>query len=167
MESYAEKGYTGVSQWNGRPTERYLSSLHGPAGIAKFAEMLRKEPACFTADRLVRLTAQQATWTVVPASDSAEDKKAAEFLEQCVHDMSHSLDVAIDNAMTAQWFGFSVLEICWKRRAGRKVPKSQASSAFDDGLVGVRKLAMRRQETVDRWLFDNWGGVQGIVQIER
>lgn len=164
-ENFVEKGYTGVAQWNGRLTERYLSSLQGPAGIAKFAEMLRKEPAVFTADRLVRLTAQQAKWTVVPASDSAPDRKAAEFLEQCMGDMSHSLDVAIDNAMTAQWFGFSVLEICWKRRMGRKVPKSQPSSAFDDGLIGVRKLAMRRQETVDRWDFDKWGGVQGIIQL--
>lgn len=165
-ENFTEKGFTGVAQWNGRPTERYLASLHGSAGVAKFAQMLRKEPACFTADRLVRLTAQQATWTVVPASESAEDRKAAEFLEQCIGDMSHSLDVAIDNAMTAQWFGFSVLEICWKRRMGRKVPKSQPSSAFDDGLIGVRKLAMRRQETIERWLFDKWGGIQGVVQVD-
>jgi hypothetical protein len=80
--------------------------------------------------------------------------------------MSHSLTVAIDHAMTAQWFGFSLLEIVWKRRMGRKVGKSQASSAFDDGLVGVRKMAMRRQETIDKWLFDKNGGIQGVVQLD-
>ncbi len=161
---FTEKGYVGVTEWNGRPAERYLSSLQGPAGIAKFAEMLRKEPACFTADRLVRLTAQEAKWTVTPASPSSEDKRAAEFVEECMGDMSHSLTVAIDNAMTAQWFGFALLEIVWKRRMGRGVSRSQASSAFDDGLVGIRKLAMRRQETIEKWLLDPTGGVQGVVQ---
>lgn len=161
-----ERGVTGVTEWNGRPTERYLSSLQGAAGIKKFAEMLRKEPACFTADRLVRLTAQQTKWSVTPASDSSEDRRAAEFLEECVGDMSHSLPVAVDDAMTSQWFGFSLLEIVWKRRQGRDVPRGQPSSAFDDGKVGIRKLAMRRQETIDRWLFDANGGVQGVVQLD-
>lgn len=164
--TWTERGWVGVTEWNGRPAERYLASLQGPAGVAKFAEMLRKEPACFTADRLVRLTAEQAKWTVVPASPRSEDKRAAEFVEECMDDMSHSLTVAIDNAMTAQWYGFSVLEIVWKRRMGRNVPPPQASSAFDDGLVGVRKLAMRRQETIDKWLFDKNGGIQGVVQLD-
>lgn len=159
-----EKGIIGVAEWNGRPTERYLSNLQGSTGIGKFAEMLRKEPSCFTADRLVRLTAQQAKWTVTPASEMPEDRQAADFLEECMGDMSHSLSVAVDNAMTAQWFGFSLLEVVWKRRMGRSVPAGAPSSAFSDGKIGVRKMAMRRQETIDRWLFDKSGGVQGVVQ---
>lgn len=159
-----ERGVTGVTEWNGRPTERYLTSLQGPTGVEKFAEMLRKEPACFTADRLVRLTAQQTRWSVTPASESGQDKRAAEFLEECLGDMSHSLPVAVDNAMTSQWFGFSLLEIVWKRRLGRDVARGLPTSAYDDGLVGIRKLAMRRQETIDEWMFDAHGGVQGVVQ---
>ena len=164
--SLTERGVVGITEWNGRPTERYLSSLEGATGIAKFAEMLRKEPSCFTADRLVRLTAQQTKWAVVPASDASEDRRAAEFLEQCMGDMSHSLPVAVDDAMTSQWFGFSLLEIVWKRRQGRNVARGLPSSAYDDGAVGIRKLAIRRQETIDRWLFDKNGGVQGVVQLD-
>lgn len=160
-----EVGSTGLSHWAGRVQERYLANLQGPAGIQKFATMLRKEPACFTADWLVRNTAAQSVWNVVPASNSAQDRAAAEFVEQCMGDMSHSLAVAVDDAMTAQWFGFSILEIVWKRRQGRS-QTNRASSAYDDGLIGVRKLAIRRQETIASWIFDDNGGVQGVVQTD-
>ena len=159
-----EQGVTGVAIWNGRPTERYLSSLQGSAGIEKFAEMLRKEPSAFTANRLVELTARQAKWNVIPADDTPADRDAAEFLKSCINDMSHSFDIAVIDALSAQWYGFSLAEIVWKRRNGRKINQGGVTSAYNDGLVGIRKLAIRRQETVNEWLLDANGGVQGVKQ---
>lgn len=159
-----EVGATGLRMWAGRPQERYLSNLQGPAGIQIFARMLRKEPACFTANRLVELTAMQSVWTVTPASDSPQDREAAQFLTECIHDMSHGWERTVFDSLSAMWYGFSLQEIVWKRRNGRK--NDGSTSAYDDGRVGIRKLALRRQETIEEWVRDDTGGVQGVVQID-
>jgi hypothetical protein len=162
--SLTETGISGVPQWAGRLEERYLQSLRGPAGIEKMAAILRKEPAAYTAQRLVLLTAGQSTWTVTPASTKRADKKAAQFLDECWNDMSHAAWESVKFALSAQAFGFADLEIVWKRRNGRDVSASQPSSAFSDGKIGIRKLAVRRQETVERWEQDGSGGFQTMVQ---
>jgi hypothetical protein len=162
-DMFREIGTAGIPQWGGRLEERYLPSLRGAAGIEKMAAILRKEPAAFTAHRLVLLSAAPATWKAVPASDTGPDREAADFLDSCLADMSHSFWEAVKFALSAQAFGFADHEIVWKRRQGRE-QGNQAGSAFDDGLVGIRKLAVRRQETVDRWETDANGGYQTMVQ---
>jgi len=58
-------------------------------------------------------------------------------------------------------FGFAPFEVVYKRRLGQD---RDISSHYDDGLIGWRKFAFRAQDTVSEWLFDDAGGVQGMVQ---
>jgi len=164
IDLFNEYGTSGVPQFAGRLEERYLASLRGPTGIQKMAEILRKEPAAYTAHSLVLLTAAQATWRAVPPTDRPEDREAAEFLEQCLQDMSQSFSRAVRFALSALAFGFADLEIVWKRRQGRNPGRGKPESAFDDGLIGIRKLAPRRQETIERWEFDDAGGPEVMIQ---
>jgi hypothetical protein len=166
VQMYQELGTAGVPTFAGRVEERYMTDLRGPAGVEKMATILRKEPSAFTANRIVYLTAMQADWTAAPATASPEDRKAADFLDSVLKDMSHTFTQAVKSALSAQAFGFADLEIVWKRRQGKDVKGDQAQSEYADGLVGIRKLAIRRQETVDHWEIDENGGYQEMVQID-
>ena len=161
-----EQGVVGVAQLFGRYQDRFAQSLQGRKGIQKMAPLLRREAACFTTNRIIQLTAGTAEWLVIPVSDDATDVEAAEFVRSLMDDMSHTWWTFVRFALSAQTFGYSDVEIVWKRRQGRHPPADQAGSAFDDGRIGLRKLAVRRQETIDHWEIDDNGGHQGLVQID-
>ena len=95
-----EMGVTGVPSFNGREADRYLTELQGPEGVQTMARILRREPAAYTVQNAIRLTARQAKWKSVPATDAPGDKRAAEFVEQCLEDMSHTLWKAVSFALS-------------------------------------------------------------------
>lgn len=161
-----ETGVSGVASFNGREADRYLPELQGPAGIQTMARILRREPAAYTVQNAIRLTARQASWNAVPASDAPGDKLAAEFVEQCMNDMSHTWWKAISFALSSQAFGFADLYVVYKRRNGAATKNGEATSLYKDGLVGLRKLAIRRQETIDSWQRDEAGDAKFMVQLD-
>jgi len=157
-----EIGFGNTLGWMGRTEDRYLSDLRGPEGVARMAELLRKEPSVYSAHHLVTRFAGGAEWDVEPASDATADQEAATFVKSLMDDMSHAWSYFIRFAISALAFGFADVEIVWKRREGRQGDASD--SKYDDGLVGIRKLGIRRQETVDGWEEDEHGGVQALRQ---
>jgi len=101
-------------------------------------------------------------WEVRPATDSEEDLWAAKFIEECLDDMSHSFQDFISEVLTFLVFGWSYFEIVYKRRLG---PDADPPSKFRDGYIGWRKFAIRAQESLFEWKFDEEGGIQGMVQV--
>ena len=160
-----ETGVTGVPSFNGRETDRYLPELQGPDGMQTMARILRREPAAYTVQNALRLAARQAQWKAVAATDAEPDRRASEFVEQCLGDMSHTLWKAVSFALSSQAFGFADLHIVYKRRSGT-VSGSAPSSLYNDGLIGLRKLAIRRQETIDSWERDKNGDPKFMIQID-
>lgn len=163
---FVEVGSTGVPNWNGRYADRYLEVLQGPLGIQQMAKILRTEPAAYTPHNAVLLTAKQATWKGAGASDKPADRRAAEFLDQCIDDMSKSWSTTVQFALSGLPFGFSDLYIVFKRRLGRIPPGGLPTSKFNDQLIGIRKLAIRRQETIDHWETDENGDPKEMVQTD-
>lgn len=144
----------------------YSTSSHAQL-IEKWAALFDTESAVFTSHRISLISAQQSEWTVVPADpDSPADKECAKFIESCLDDMSSPWSRFIDFAMSAQAFGYADVEIVWKRRLGLNPPKGLPISKFNDGLIGVRKLSPRRQETLAGWDKDKEGGVQAFLQYQ-
>jgi len=62
-------------------------------------------------------------------------------------------------------FGFSYHEIVYKVREGDN-ENPQRKSKFNDGRIGWRKMPIRAQETLFRWMIDEDGGIQGMVQVD-
>ena len=61
-------------------------------------------------------------------------------------------------------YGFSALEIVYRKRSGDKV---EPVSEYNDGKIGWRKWALRPAESLtpgQEWIFDETGGVQGLRQ---
>lgn len=147
-----EVGRTGLLEFAGQVSESYTSKLEWPAVYDVYDEMRRRDPTIRTMWNALVMLSRTAQWYFEPESESAEDRAAADFLDDCLHDMSHTPADAIEDALTCVMFGWSWLEICYKRREER------------EGYIGWRKWAVRRQSSFHKWQFDETGGLQALVQ---
>jgi hypothetical protein len=157
----AELGATGLLAFAGNIEEAYLAELRYPAAYAKFNEMRRRDPTIASMLNAIALLARTASWTVEPAGSSEPDKAAAAFLEQCIGDMSHTLEDCAEDLLSAIPFGWAWSEIVYKRRKGTR---GDSESKYDDGKIGWRKFAPRRQSSFYKWELDESGGVNGLWQ---
>lgn len=160
-----ELGATGLRRTTGYVDEEFLPQLRGRKAVQIFREMSDNEPIIgsllFAVERLLR----EVDWRVEPATDDEEGKKAAEFVEQCMDDMSQTWDDTITEILTMLPYGFSWHEIVYKKRIGPWEQSPTRRSKYTDGKVGWRKLPIRAQETMLRWVFDDSGGVKAMVQM--
>jgi hypothetical protein len=160
-----ELGLTGIKRTSGYIDEEFLPQLRGRKAVQIFREMKDNDPVIgallFATDRLLR----QVEWRVEPASDKKEDKDAAEFIKECMEDMSHTWDDMITEILTMLPYGWSWHEIVYKRRVGPHEENSTRKSKFTDGKIGWRKIPIRSQETWLRWIFDDDGGLKAMVQM--
>ncbi len=160
----AEIGESGLLHFHGQIEEAYIRELRYPQAYAKLNEIRRRDPTIASLANAVKLLSHTAIWSVEPAGSSDVDKRAAEFLEQSLADMSLTIQDAVEDFLSALWFGWSWSEIVYKRRKG---PGSDPASKYDDGGIGWRKWAPRRQSTFYRWEFDDTDTVQGLWQMTR
>ena len=161
----AELGTTGLRRFSGYVDEEFLPQLRGRKAVQVYREMSDNDPIVgallFAIDRLVR----QVQWRVEPASSTPEAKAAAQFVEECMDDMSHTWDDFIAEVATMNIYGWSWHEIVYKRRLGMWQKDGKNRSRYSDGKIGWRKLPIRSQETWLRWVFDESGGVKAMVQL--
>jgi len=145
-----ELGYTGLDYYGGKVHEEFLVDLKGTKARKVYNEMASNDPVIGAMLYAVSMLVRQVEWSVMPASDSPEDVAAQEFIESCMDDMSHSWEDMIVEILSMLPYGWHVGEIVYKKR--------------DDGLIGWRKIATRGQNTLEEWLFDENGGISGMVQ---
>lgn len=158
-----ELGTSGLNQFYGLVSEAYRKELRWPAAYSTLSQMQRRNPTIASVVNVVKLLARTASWEVEPASDGGPDQLAAEFLQQCLDDMSLGIRDATDDLLSAIPFGWSWSEIVYKRRKG---PDADPASKYDDNRIGWRKFAPRRQASFYKWEFDDSGGVQGLWQLD-
>jgi hypothetical protein len=157
----AEIGYSGLIQYNGFVFEEFLKPLQGRRGMKIYREMADNDAVIsamlFAIERIIL----QASWQVVAGGSAQVDMDAGNFVVSCMRDMSHTWEDFISELSTMLKYGFAPFEIVYKVRKG---PDMSPQSEENDGRVGWRKFALRSQETVWQWEFDEEGGVQGLWQ---
>lgn len=94
----------------------------------------------------------------------AKDKEAAEFVKECMDDMSETWVDTISEILSFITFGWSYHEIVYKRRMGKTKDK-RTRSKYNDGLIGWMKLPIRAQETLYQWEYDNEDNLLGMTQL--
>lgn len=160
-----ELGQTGLRRTSGYIDDEFLPQLKGRKAVQVYREMSDNDPIVgallFAVDRLLR----QVEWRVEAASNNADDREAAEFIEQCMEDMSHTWDDFISEILTMLPFGWSWHEIVYKKRVGPWEQNPKTRSKFTDNRIGWRKIPIRAQETLLRWVFDDSGGIKAMIQI--
>ena len=161
---FVELGVTGLETSAGRVIEEKLRRLQGRQGVLLYAEIRDNDPIIGASLTAMENLIRGMTWSVERAGSDQEDFEKADLLESIMDDMSHSWVDFIAEVLTYWVFGWQWTEIVWKLRDGVKREPGM-SSRFNDGKIGIRKLAPRAQESFDRWIFDEQdNAVQALVQ---
>lgn len=159
-------GSTGLKQHSGFINEEFLHKLRGHNGIRLYREMSENNSIVGAILFIIDMIVRQVEWRV-HTPEGLEDNPAAvrekEFIETCIGDMSHTWEDFISEVLTMLVFGWQYNEIVYKIRKGSTGdPKTR--SQYSDGRWGWRKIEGRAQDTLWRWLFDEEGGLDGMVQ---
>jgi hypothetical protein len=170
LDPTVEIGVSGVPVYAGRVYDEWDPRLQGDLAIRVYREMQTYSVIAgflFGIDQLIR----RVEWTVEPAEDGG-DPEAAEitFVDSCLHDMSFTWADTLSQNFSMVPYGWSFSEITYKRRKGYdpgidpETGKQLPVSRSKDGRYGLRKIALRTQETRWRWEIDVEGGIQGMWQ---
>lgn len=168
----AEFGSTGLRRSGGTVYDEFLPILRGTRGARVYREMSDNDPTIGSILYAIEKVILRLDWRMEPFMDKSadgetqpEDVEVAEFFQSCLEDMSDSWDMTLSSILSMLIYGYSFHEIVYKVRGGdSKDPKRR--SKYDDGKIGWRKFAIRGQETLWEWMFDDEGGIQGMIQSD-
>lgn len=162
---FTDLGASGLRRTSGVLDEEFLPALRGRKAVKVYREMAANHHVVgsllFSFVQLLK----SVNWTVEADDTSDEQVEAKEFLQEVMEDMSHSWDDLIGDILTCLTYGWSYFEITYKQRRGPWEKESKYKSKFTDGKVGWRKIQLRSQETLHRWVFDEEGDVKGMLQM--
>lgn len=159
-------GSTGLKQSSGFIHEEFLHQLRGRNGVKTYTEMSENNSTLGAILFIIDMIVRQVKWRIETPEGMEKDPTAIrekEFMEGCLGDMSHTWEDLISESMSTLVFGWSFFEIIYKLRRGN-TNDSKTRSQFEDGRIGWRKIEIRGQDTLWRWLFDDEGGLDGMVQ---
>lgn len=159
---FMEVGVSGLVQYGGKIQEDFLRQLQGRQGVANYREMADNDAVVGSILHAIEMLMRAVDWSV-DASD-ADDEQAvayAEFVAECMQDMTQSWDDTLSSILSFLTYGFSVHEIVYKRRQGSE---ADVPSKYNDGLIGWKKLPIRGQSTIYDWDIDANGGINGLTQ---
>lgn len=149
--SLAEIGFTGLTTMNGRILEEQNRAFRFPDFLKTVVEM-RTDPTVAAALNVYRMMLTRVSWHVEPPENATEaEKNRAKFIESCMGDMEGTWPQFIAEVVTYLEYGFSIQEKVFRRRLPRN------GSKFNDGYVGLKKLAPRPQDTIRHWNFSEDG----------
>lgn len=160
--AFKEIGNTGLKESSGTIYEEFLPRLQWPRAGAIYQEMSYNDPVITAILLCSRQLIRKVEWSVEAASKSEADEEAAEFLRTCMNDMSTTWSAFIDDLMSFFEYGWSYMEIVYKKRNGPKSKKG--TSKYDDKRIGWRKISGRAQTTLHSWEIDAFGTIRGMNQ---
>ena len=158
-------GIVGLKQNSGTIYEEFLPELRWPRAGKVYQQMADNDPVVGSILYLAEMLIRGAQWRVESASDSTEDKAAAEFVRQCMDDMEESWAATISEILSMLTYGWSFHEILYKVRRGPKETSPKYRSKFSDGKFGWRGFPIRSQASWDKWIYnDDTGELIAFVQ---
>jgi phage gp29-like protein len=131
--------------------DEYLPELSFPKCIQVYTRMRRSDATVQALELAITLPIRATDWDVRPASDDPTAKEAADLVyDNLFGGMTHTFDDFLRDALLALFYGFVVFEKVFEER--------------DDYIVW-RKFAPRHPQTIERFLFDETGGLAGVRQV--
>jgi hypothetical protein len=154
-----EQGILGLRTSNKRILEETQRAFRYPEFISTVNAM-RNNPTVGAAMNVYRMMISRVKWDV-QAPKGADDKLIArtELVRSMMNDMDGSWSTFIESVIPYLEYGFAINEIVLRRRLKRN------GSKHNDGLVGIKKLAPRSQDTITGWIFSDDG--QDLVKVEQ
>lgn len=154
-----EQGVLGLRTSHKRILEEAQAAFRFPGFINVVNEM-RNNPTVGAAMNVYRMMISRVQWKVEPHEAAGpDDKTRALAIQSMMHDMEHSWSSFIESVIPYLEYGFGINEIVLRRRLKRN------GSKYNDGLVGLKKLAPRSQDTINGWIFSDDGS--DLIAVEQ
>jgi phage gp29-like protein len=161
-----EIGTTGLRRTGGTVYEEFLVALRGRRGSRIYREMSENDPVIGSILYAIEKIILRLEWRLETSSNQEADKEAAEFIETCLYDMSESWEQTLSSILSMLVYGYAFNEIVYKIRGGMDQKDASKRSRYSDNKIGWRKWPIRSQETLNNWMFDTEGGIQGFEQMD-
>jgi hypothetical protein len=156
----SESGYLGLNVFNGVSNDELKRELNFPNSVNTYKQM-SYHGTINSALTLYENLIGKVDWSFKPIKDaSAEELRQAQIINEMMQDLTdQTWSEFISEALSANMYGFSVHEKVYRRRL-----KSNGSK-YDDGVIGWKKLPIRNQETIEKFIFSEDGNeVKGVKQ---
>lgn len=156
----AEAGYLGLNIFNGVTNAELKRELNFPNSILTYKQMSYHgtiNSALTLYDNLIG----KVDWSFKEVANASEqEKKEASIINQMMQDLSdQTWSEFISEALSANMYGFSVHEKVYRRRLKTN------GSKFNDGLIAWKKLPIRNQDTIEKFIFTEDGNeIKGVKQ---
>jgi hypothetical protein len=148
-----EAGNSGLKVYGGFVVDEYDPNLRGIRGARMYREMSDTNPTIGAILFIIFQSIAKIAWHLQPKDETPLSQLAAEFFESLLDDMDHTWEDFIQEALSMFIYGYAPHEIVLKIRNGSNKDK-RFNSKYDDGMIGIRKLPIRSQETILRWIMD-------------
>lgn len=157
--SLKEQGFIGLKTSNGQILEETNRAFRYPAFI-KTVNEIRYNTTVGAAMNVYRMMISRVKWDVEPPIGATEQEiERAKIVRLMMDDMEHSWASFIESVVPYLEYGFAINEKVLRRRLKRN------GSKFNDGLVGIRKMPTRSQDTIVGWKFSEDGA--DLLKVEQ
>ncbi|MEO6205033.1 MAG: hypothetical protein ABIO67_06595 [Mycobacteriales bacterium] len=164
--AFIELGSTGLKRSAGYVDEEFLPQLRGRKSIQVYREMGENDPIVGAMLFAMVQLCRNVDFSVTPAGKSKEHADHAKFVEQCMDDMTHPWGDFVAEAIQGKLqYGWSWHEVVLKRRVSPWAKDGRQRSKHSDNMVGWRRMPVRAQDTLHRWVFGPDGEVVGMIQL--
>ena len=166
--AFSEEGMTGlIYSAAGTIEEEFLPNLMGRNAQRVYKEMRDNDAIIGSLLFCIDMVLRSVQWRTEENKNATDPMGEASFLWESMQDMSHTWSDFVSEVMSMLPFGWSWFEQVYKKRSGPQDddnPNAPASSKYTDGKIGWRKFAIRSQDSLDRWQFDQNGAVEALIQ---
>jgi hypothetical protein len=167
---FSEYGVSGVQMSSGIVYDEFLTQLKGVRGRKMYREMMDNNSIIGAVLFVIEMLFRGSMWDIEAVKDpitgesSEEAKQAAEWTKGVLfEDMEMTWDDFLSDVASMFGFGWAYLEIVYKQRKGR-TDDIHTSSKFNDGTIGLQKVALRAQESIYKWETDDKNEIIGMYQ---
>lgn len=154
-----QQSVSGLNVISGMLFEEKDAALRWPYAVFTYKDMLR-DATIAPAINLIEMAVARVPWLI--KTPAGMDEKLAEqkrFLEEVMMDMDMPWNTFIKQAATHNSYGFALTEKVYRKR------EYATGSKFNDGRIGLKKLAPIPQSSVDSWVFSDKGrNLSGVNQ---
>lgn len=159
----SDAGRSGLRHHSGYVYEEFLPGLQDERGRRVFQEMADNDATVAAMLAAIGLMILPIAWKVEQA-EAGTTSQDIDFVYSVMEDMNRPWNDLIVEALTCLEYGWSFVETSYKRRLGPFQKDGARRSMFSDGRIGIRSMAPRSQDSLDRWDIDPSGSIRGWWQ---
>lgn len=159
----SQLGSIGLEQSLGIVNDETTRDLQGLKAFKAYREIADNSAVAGACLLAIEMLLRKVKWTVEPGEQAGEEERCKR-IDESRNDMSVSWEDTVSEWLSMIVYGFHYSEIVYKQCKGPDETSGRFRSKFSDGLIMWRKFVPIPAETLERWEFDDEGGIQGFWQ---